>query len=97
MMYRRGPGLLGAAARTAVVVGTAGAVSHRQQARYAARQAQQKPEQQEQPAQQSETAEGPPATGSDVVAQIEKLADLKSQGLLTDEEYAAAKVKLLGS
>lgn len=94
MMYRRGPGLLGAAARTAVIVGTAGAVSHRQQARYANRQAQQQPEQ---PAQQQETTAGPSAAESDVVAQIEKLADLKSQGLLTDEEYAAAKVKLLGS
>lgn len=38
----------------------------------------------------------PAAGGDDIVAQLQKLADMKSQGLLSDAEFAAMKSKLLG-
>lgn len=97
-MVRRGPGLVGTAARTAVVVGTAGAVANRQADRRAKKQAE--AEQQQQAAQPQQPAPAPAAAPAadqnDVIAQLEKLADLKANGLLSDEEYASAKAKLLG-
>lgn len=114
---RRGrPGLVGMAARTAVVAGTATAVSgnvqRRQQAKYADQQAQQHAAAQQQweaqqyQAQQAAAAQSaaapppPPAApaggGVDVVAELQKLAALKDQGILNDAEFAAAKAKLLG-
>ena len=85
-------GLLRMAARTAVVAGTATAVSgrvaRRQDARYA-----------EQDAQQYEQQAPPPAARrpeEDATAQLEKLAELHTQGVLTDEEFAASKAKILG-
>ena len=89
-MLRRGPGLVGAAARTAVIVGTANAVSHRQAQRYAA---------QGQGADEAAEPAAPPAAepaADDVAAQIEKLAALHAQGILTDEEFSAKKAQLLG-
>jgi len=44
---------------------------------------------------QAQTAAAPPAT-KDVTAELQKLADLHKSGVLTDEEFAAAKKKLLG-
>lgn len=100
MFIRRGPGLLGIAARTAVVAGTAGAVAHRQQQRYAVQQQQQyDAELAQQQAQQAppQYAQPAPAPGQDdTLAQLEKLAQLKAAGILTDEEFAAAKAKVLG-
>lgn len=111
---RRGrPGLIGMAARTAVVAGTATAVSgnvqRRQQQRYADQQAEQQAAEQQQweaqqyQAQQAAAAAPPPpppaapaAGGVDVVAELQKLAALKEQGILNDAEFAAAKAKLLG-
>lgn len=103
------PGLVGMAARTAVVAGTATAVSgnvqRRQQQRYADQQAQQQAaEQQQWEAQQYEAQQAAPppppaaaaAGGVDVVAELQKLAALKDQGILNDAEFAAAKAKLLG-
>ena len=105
------PGLIGMAARTAVVAGTATAVSgrvaHRQQAKYADQQAeeqaaaQQQWEAQQYEAQQAAPPPLPPppaapAGGVDVVAELQKLAALKEQGILSDAEFAAAKAKLLG-
>jgi len=78
------------AARTAVVAGTATAVSGRVQRRQAARYAQ---EDEEQYAQQ---APPPQAAEEDETAQLQKLAALHTQGVLTDEEFAAAKAKILG-
>jgi len=78
------------AARTAVVAGTATAVSGRVQRRQAARYAQ---EDEEQYAQQ---APPPEAAEEDETAQLQKLAALHTQGVLTDEEFAAAKAKILG-
>ena len=84
-------GLLRMAARTAVVAGTATAVSGRVARRQDARYAQQD-------AQQYEQAAPPPpaAAEEDPGAQLEKLAQLHSQGVLTDEEFAASKAKILG-
>jgi hypothetical protein len=85
------------AARTAVVAGTATAVSGRVQRRQAARYDQQDDAaayQQQQAAQQY--APPPPPAEPDANAQLQNLAQLHTQGVLTDEEFAAAKAKLLG-
>ena len=84
-------GLLRMAARTAVVAGTATAVSNRVSRRQAERWDQQE---QEQYAQQQQAP--PPEPEDDDGAQLEKLAQLHTQGVLTDEEFAAAKAKILG-
>ena len=86
-------GLVRMAARTAVVAGTATAVSGRVQRRQAARYDQQDAQQyQEQPQQ----AQAPPEPEDDSTAKLQNLAQLHTQGVLTDEEFAAAKAKLLG-
>ena len=98
--------LLRGIARTAVVAGTATAVSNRVSRRQANRWAAQDPNYgyQEQPPPQEygyqEQAPPPqpaPAapTGDDLVEQLTKLAQLKDQGILTEEEFAAQKAKLL--
>ena len=85
-------GLLRMAARTAVVAGTATAVSGRVQRRQAAKWDAQD---QQQYAQEPQYApEAPPE--DDSTAQLQKLAALHTQGVLTDEEFAAAKAKILG-
>jgi hypothetical protein len=85
-------GLLRMATRTAVVAGTATAVSgrvaHRQAARYAQDDAQQY--------QQQAPVAPPPEPEDDSAAQLQNLAQLHTQGVLTDEEFAAAKAKILG-
>jgi len=95
MMRRRGPGLIGAAARTAVVAGTATAVSgrvaRRQQRRYAA--------QDEQAYQEQAAAPAPAAAAaaeSDYMAELEELAKLRDQGILSPEEFEAKKKQILG-
>ena len=85
-------GLVRMAARTAVVAGTATAVSGRVQRRQAAKY-------DEQDAQQyAQQAPPPPAAApeDDTNAQLQNLAQLHTQGVLTDEEFAAAKAKILG-
>ena len=89
-------GLLRMAARTAVVAGTATAVSGRVQRRQAARYDQQDQEQYEQEQQQYEQQAPPPAEEDDSTTQLQNLAQLHTQGVLTDEEFAAAKAKILG-
>jgi hypothetical protein len=97
MFMRRGPGLVRAAATTAVVAGTAGAVRHRQDRRYAD-QDQQRYEEQMAQEQAAVPAAGPAAPAQeDKFAQLEKLAELNKQGILTDEEFAAEKAKILAS
>jgi hypothetical protein len=85
-------GLLRMAARTAVVAGTATAVSGRVQRRQAARWDEQDAQQYEQEAPQAP----PPQPEEDATAQLQNLANLHNQGVLTDEEFAAAKAKILG-
>lgn len=101
-MRRRGrPGLLGTAARTAVIAGTAqasaGAVARRQAERAQASQ-QVAPAPQAAPPAPVAAAPAPaPATdGDDIVAKIERLAALHASGVLTDAEFAAAKAAALG-
>jgi membrane protease subunit (stomatin/prohibitin family) len=87
-------GLLRMAARTAVVAGTATAVSGRVQRRQAAKWDAQE---QQQYAQEPQYAPAAPAPEEDdATAQLQKLAALHTQGVLTDEEFAAAKAKILG-
>lgn len=88
-----------AAVGTAVVAGTAGAVRHHQDKKWAAQDAQQyEAEQYEQEQYEQEQYAPPPpepATGPDLTAQLQQLAQLHEQGILSDEEFAAAKGKLL--
>jgi len=97
MFVRRGPGLVRAAATTAVVAGTAGAVRHRQDQKYAAQDQaaydQQMAQQQAYAAQQQAAAA--PAE-PDYAAELEKLAQLKNQGILSEEEFEAKKKQILG-
>jgi hypothetical protein len=86
-------GLLRMAARTAVVAGTATAVSGRVQRRQAAKWDQQEQQQYEQ---EPQYAQEPPAPEEDATAQLQNLAALHTQGVLTDDEFAAAKAKILG-
>ncbi len=100
------PGLLRGVARTAVVAGTATAVSNRVSRRQANRWAQQSAPQYEQAPPQYYQQQAPPpppaapaapAGGSSVpIEQLKQLAELKEQGVLTDAEFAAEKAKLLG-
>jgi putative oligomerization/nucleic acid binding protein len=87
-------GLLRMAARTAVVAGTATAVSGRVARRQAARYDQQYAQEPQQYA--PEPQQYAPEAEDDATAQLQKLAALHTQGVLTDEEFAAAKAKLLG-
>jgi hypothetical protein len=88
---RRGPGLVGTMARTAAVVGTANAVSRRQQQRYAEKDA--AAQQADAPAAAAPAA---PAGEDDLATQLESLARLRDQGILTEEEFAAKKAQILG-
>jgi hypothetical protein len=86
------PALLRGVARVAVASGTATAVSNRVSRRQANRWAEQ--EAQEAPAYQ----EAPPqaaAPAPDPIEQLTKLGELRDQGVLTEEEFAAQKAKLL--
>ena len=109
-MVRRGPGLVRTVATTAVIAGTAGAVHHRQEQKYANQAAQQQAQagaydevaQLEQQvadlqAQQAQAAVAPQANGPDLTAQLSQLAQLKQAGVLSDEEFAEAKRKLLAT
>jgi hypothetical protein len=90
-------GLLRMAARTAVVAGTATAVSGRiarRQARKYDQQAEQEPAPQALPPEAAPVQAAPPE--DDLTAKVQQLAALHSQGLLTDEEFAAGKAKALG-
>jgi hypothetical protein len=92
------PGLLRGMARTAVVAGTATAVSNRVSRRQARRWGYEDPYAQAQPAYEPEPAPAPApaAAGQDPVAQLRELAKLRDDGILTDEEFAAEKRKILG-
>jgi hypothetical protein len=98
------PGLIRGVARTAVVAGTATAVSNRVSRRQGERwqtQAEAEAYQQQQQAaayqQQAAAAAPPPAAPSqdDKMAKLQQLGDLKAAGILTEEEFAAEKAKVL--
>ena len=90
------PGLLRGMARTAVVAGTATAVSNRVSRRQATRWGQQDAAAYGEP--EPGYAEPPPAAApaADPIEQLKELGQLHAQGILTDEEFAAQKAKLLG-
>lgn len=104
------PGLIGMAARTAVVAGTATAVSggvqrrqaNRQQdadeqAAYEAQQADLAAQQRAQQAAADVAAQQPPAAAQpNLIDQLTQLSQLREQGVLSDTEFAAAKAKLIG-
>jgi hypothetical protein len=93
------PGLLRGMARTAVVAGTATAVSNRVSRRQASRWSNQGgASYAEQPPQQQAYYEPEPAPpAADPIEQLKQLAELKDQGILTEEEFAAQKAKILGT
>ncbi|MGH3508068.1 MAG: SHOCT domain-containing protein [Nocardioidaceae bacterium] len=98
------PGLVRGVARTAVVAGTASAVSGRVQRRqaekYADRDAQIYADRQQAYEQQTAAAPAPaPAAPAqaDMIEQLKSLGELKAQGILTEEEFAAQKAKILGT
>ena len=103
MMRRRAmrggrPGLVGTMARTAAIAGTAtavsGGVARRQQAKAEEKAQAGAPQAQ----QMAPVAAAPaPAGGDDMVSQLKQLAELRYQGILTDDEFAAQKAKILGS
>jgi putative oligomerization/nucleic acid binding protein len=92
------PGLLRGVARVGIAAGTATAVSNRVSRRQANRWAQQD---QGAPAYMAETQQAPaepapaPAPAADPIQQLKELGELHQQGVLTDEEFAVQKAKLL--
>ena len=89
-LMRRGPGLLRGAARVGVAAGVAGAVQHRQQQRWASQE-------QEQGAEQAAAAPPAPQGGeADYTAELEKLAKLRDEGVITPDDFEAKKKQLLG-
>jgi len=89
------PGLLRGVARTAVIAGTATTVSNRVSRRQGQRWAQQE-EAQQQPAPVAAAAP-PAASGQSTIDQLKELGELKAQGILTEEEFATQKAKLLNA
>ena len=88
---RRRRGVVRAVGATAVVAGTAGRVHHHQNEKWAEEnqgQAEQEPEYYDEPAPAA-------AAEPDLASQLQDLADLHDQGVLSDEEFADAKAKLL--
>jgi len=92
------PGLLRGVARTAMIAGTATAVSNRVSKRQGERWSQQEAEQQQAaaPAPAAPAPAAAPAGEDSLIDQLKQLGELKSQGILTEEEFAAQKAKLLG-
>lgn len=110
---RGGRGIIGTMATTAVVAGTAGAVHHRQENRYQQKAMEQQQDYQTQQAAYDSQAQiadlqaqvssmqaqqgSPPAGGSDMMAQLQQLSTMQAAGLLTPEQFEAAKNKLLAN
>ncbi|GAA4690464.1 hypothetical protein GCM10023215_28960 [Pseudonocardia yuanmonensis] len=102
------PGLLRGIARTAIVAGTASSVAGRVQRRQArkfadrdaeiaAQRERAYEEQMAPPAPYPAAAPAPaPGGGTDVITQLKELAQLREQGVLTDDEFAAQKARILG-
>jgi hypothetical protein len=93
------PGLLRGVARTAVIAGTATSVSNRVSRRQARRWAGQEEAQQQayqEPAYQEPAyQQAPPPPQQDPIAKLKELASLRDQGILTDQEFADQKARLL--
>lgn len=89
------PGLVRGIARTAVIAGTATAVSNRVSRRQAGRWAAQEQEAYAQQGYPPSAYEQPPPDTGDKLAQLKQLGELKDQGVLTDAEFEAQKRKIL--
>ena len=89
------PGLLRGMARTAVVAGTATAVSNRvsrrQSERWAAQEPAPYPQEQAPP-----PAAAPASSGGSRIEQLKELGELRAQGVLNDAEFEAEKARILG-
>ena len=88
------PGLLRGMARTAVVAGTATAVSNRVSRRQSERWAAQDPA--PYPQEQAPPPAAAPAAGASRIDQLKELGELKAQGVLNDAEFEAEKARILG-
>jgi hypothetical protein len=91
------PGLLRGVARTAVIAGTATSVSNRVSKRQGERWQAQEQQQYEEQAAPPPPQGAPAGGGSSTIDQLKELGELKAQGILTEEEFAAQKAKILGS
>ncbi|MBF6273262.1 hypothetical protein A5780_37660 [Nocardia sp. 852002-20019_SCH5090214] len=87
------PGLLRGVARTAVVAGTATAVSNR----VSRRQGQRWAAQEEYQYQQQPPPPAPSGGGTDRIAALKQLGELKAQGVLTEQEFESEKARILAS
>ena len=88
-MVRRGPGLVRGAARVGVAAGVAGRVQHRQQQKWAAQE-------QEAPAEQAPPPQQAAPAAADYTDELEKLAKLRDEGVISTEDFEAKKKQLLG-
>jgi hypothetical protein len=86
-LVRRGPGLIGTAARAGVAAGVAGRVQHRQQQRWAG---------QEQAAYADQAPPPPAPPAPDYAAELQQLAQLRDDGVISAEDFEAKKRQLLG-
>jgi Short C-terminal domain len=95
------PGLIRAVGRTAVVAGTATAVSNRvsrrQAGRWAEQEQQQQYDQQQAYAPPPQAAAAPADDSADRLEQLKQLGELKAQGVLTEAEFQAEKNKILNA
>jgi hypothetical protein len=89
------PGLIRGVARTAVIAGTATAVSNRVSRRQARRWGY--ADEPQGYAEPEPAPAAPPPPAADPIEQLKQLAALKDQGILTEEEFAAQKAKILGT
>jgi Short C-terminal domain len=88
------PGLIRGVARTAVIAGTATAVSNNVSRRQAARWSEQQPQQYAEPQDAAPAAPAAPDQG-DKIQMLKELGELKASGVLTDAEFEAQKAKIL--
>jgi hypothetical protein len=101
-MRRRGvgrpaqPSLVNTAARTAVVVGTASAVSNKAASNQAAKAQAAAPPAADVAAAAAPAPDAPAALSDDVYEQLKKLGELREAGILTDDEFQAKKTQILG-
>ena len=93
-LMRRGPGLVRGAARVGVAAGVAGRVRHHQDQKWAAQD--QPADEQQAPQQAPPPAEPAPSGGGDYTAELEKLAELRDEGVITADDFEAKKKQLLG-
>jgi hypothetical protein len=97
-LVRQGPGLIGVAARSAVAVGVAGRVQRRQQQRFAQQDAEVAAQREvyAEQAYSQQTGPAAPPTAPDYAGELEKLAQLRDQGVITAEDFEAKKKQILG-